>query len=227
MYFNALAISLILLLMLSLSASLIFPALLQPDHFEEGDLNIRATGSEVPLSGEEIPVKGGRFVKYSVTENVSSNDWRKGTNISIVDTLNGRTHKILPDGDARSLQSWELIYRNNDGKPEAFAYLAWAATEDMTAKGRGDLLIAGFPDLKQYVVARNTKYNDAPRVHGDGSIAMILWREETSAEFVVFDFIKGEITKRVKVDLPVIPANQLQQSEGPIGDPLRPPATVR
>ncbi len=168
----------------------------------------------MPISGQEMRVPGGTLVRYYFAEDSQSYEWDKGQNITIVDSRDGSSHKILEDDDPRAIINWELIEKDGENPILYLGYVAWASTKQQYDQGRADLLVSAFPDLKQYTIAKNVKYAYLPKVSGDSSIAIIIWPEEDMANFISFDLKAGKVLEKKAVDLPKLEENFLSLNHG-------------
>lgn len=173
--------------------------------------NESAYGSDDSYSGREIETAEGQIVAYEADEYMDARA-KLGANVSLTNMTTGESIQIAPEG--YSVINWQLLERDGENEPRvAVGYLAFIADAEQFEQGRFELVVGTFPTLSRITVAQDILYGDLPTVHGDGSVALIVWAENDQAEFVLIDLASGEIVERRAVPLPRVGDNELSLRE--------------
>ena len=168
-------------------------------------------GSDDSYVAHQIETADGQIIAYEADENIGRRA-EPGNNVSLTNMTTGESVMIAPEG--HSVINWQLLERGAENVPNlAVGYMAFIANAEQLEAGRFDLIVGTFPTLSRLTVAENILYGDAPTVHGDGSVALIIWAEDDRAEFVSIDLATGVIAERRAVPLPQISENQLSLRE--------------
>lgn len=165
-------------------------------------------GDEGSYVGRDIETVDGAIIAYEANEELGFQPER-GANVSLTNMETGQSVTIAPEES--SVVAWHVLDDDEVemGSPRALGYVAFVADDEQFETGRFDLVVGRFADLTPKTVAENILYGDLPTVHGDQSVAIIVWAEEDQAEFVSIDLATGEIFQRRAVDLPRVEDNAL------------------
>ncbi len=203
-WFNAIALAVICIAALGLAGWTYYQDIRDEQRYSaeinEGRFGAGREGRVTSYSGEALGARQAQILAYEV-EGPGFDGSEEGTDVSLVNMTSGKSRRIA--GPDQSVVNWEILF-HYDGGNNAVGYTAFVANSEQWKQGRMDLVVGALPSLEQHIVARDVRFVDLPVVHGDGNVALILWREDDQAEFVAIDIATGAIIERKGVTLPAV-----------------------
>lgn len=161
--------------------------------------------------GQAIDAKGGEIVAYFDSNGDGERADKAG--VSLVDPKSGKTMQLgLAPGEI--LADIDYLYDQGRKNERVIGYIAKVSDEERWRNGRADIVIGALPAMTRNVVARDVVFTDLPTVRSDGTLGVILWQTEDSAELVSFRLEDGSVIDRAEISLPAIRVNRLSQGPG-------------
>ncbi len=137
--------------------------------------------------------------------------------MTIVNPATGKQLPVAAGADER-LVDFAYLYDQNRKSGKVIGYIAKVSDIARFAAGKSDIVIGALPTMTRTVVARDIIFSDLPTVRSDGTLGIILWYTQDSAELVGFRLSDGKVVSRANVRLPVIEEDRISQGPGILED---------
>ncbi len=152
-------------------------------------------------SGEEIPTADGRIIQYRQSDPYDEYEAAEGANATFIDMKSGKTQLVVPKNGDLMVFYLNVIYDEPDGDM-GVGYVARVGTKDDYSNGKTDIVVGRFSDLAQKTLFRDVRFVDSPTGVGGDSISMIVWPQDTKAQYKVVDLRSFDVIVSTNIDLP-------------------------
>nr|WP_298928474.1 hypothetical protein [uncultured Erythrobacter sp.] len=161
--------------------------------------------------GQEVETRAGKLVAYY--ESDEDHERKELAGLVLVNLETSKTLELASAGSDH-LVSFDFLFDQKAEEKPVIGYIARVATEQQYKVGRSSLIIGALPELTKNTIAEDVEFVDLPTVRSDGSVAMVMWQDQESAEIVSFRLTDGKVIDRAAIKLPIMDPKRVSQGPG-------------